>query len=136
MTRIVSCSASRFVELDDGWECAVTPAGAFSTPDDLTGSINWIAAPVPGTAAAALRAAGVWDGVTPLELDGLDVWYRVRFAGGHQETLCFEGLATIADVWLNGAHLFRSENMFVPREAAVTTRAANEMHICFRALTN
>lgn len=46
----------------------------------------------------------------------------------------FEGLATIADVWLNGAHLFRSENMFLPRDVAVRSHPANELHICFRSL--
>jgi beta-mannosidase len=90
---------------------------------------------VPGTAASALRAARAWDGTSPLRLDDHDIWYRVSFAGGEDELLHFEGLATIADVWLNGEHLFRSENMFVPRHAAVRTQLDNQLLICFRSLT-
>jgi beta-mannosidase len=89
---------------------------------------------VPGTFAAALRMAGAWDGEPPLELDQYDIWYRTNFAGGYEETLRFEGLATIADVWLNGMQVLRAENMFLPREIVVRTRRTNELHICFRSL--
>ena len=102
----------------------------FGTRDD-----SWITAPVPGTAATALRAAGAWNGTSPLELDNHDVWYRVRFTGGGAEVLRFEGLATIADVWLNGEHVLRSENMFLPCEVTVWTQRANTLCICFRSLT-
>ena len=85
---------------------------------------------MPGTAATALRAAGAWNGTSPLELDNHDVWYRVRFTGGGAEVLRFEGLATIADVWLNDEHLLRSENMFLPCEVTVwTQRANNAVHL-------
>ena len=105
-----------------------------TTPSEL-GDASWITAPVPGTAATALRAAGTWNGASPLELDNHDVWYRVRFAGGGAEVLRFEGLATIADVWLNGEHLLRSESMFLPCEVTVWTQRANTLFICFRSLT-
>jgi beta-mannosidase len=118
-----------------GWECARTPPGAAADPDALADDIRWLPATVPGTVAAALREAGEWNGETPLELDHQDIWYRTRFNGGQDEILRFEGLATIADVWLNGAHLFRSENMFLPREIAVHTTQSNHLHICFRSLT-
>jgi beta-mannosidase len=135
MARIVSCSASLIDSFADGWECVLTPSKAIASPEDFTGTENWLPASVPGTAASALRAAGAWNGVPPLELDQQDVWYRVRFTGGGEETLHFEGLATIADVWLNGVYLFRSENMFLPHDAAVRTETMNELHICFRSLT-
>jgi beta-mannosidase len=90
---------------------------------------------VPGTFASALRAAGAWNGEPPLELDHHDIWYRARFNGGGEETLCFEGLATIAEVWLNGTLLFRSDNMFLPRRVTLHTQRCNDLHICFRSLT-
>ena len=48
----------------------------------------------------------------------------------------FEGLATIVDVWLNGVHLGRADNMFVAWEAEVSEllREENELVLCARAL--
>ena len=112
--------------LTEGWQCPVaTQRGAATMPADTAADACLVAgASVPGTVAAALRACGRVERPSPLELDHHDVWYRARFAGGGAEVLRFEGLATIADVWLNGEHLFRSENMFLPREMAVRTRAS------------
>ncbi len=104
-------------------------------PADIAADVIWLPASVPGTFAAALRHAGVWNGQSPLELDQDDIWYRTQFAGGGDETLRFEGLATIADVWLNGTHLFRAENMFLPREIAVRTEHGNRLYICFRSMS-
>ncbi len=134
LARLVSYSASRTEWLTEGWQCHVAPQRGITAPGDLD-EAGWIPAYVPGTAASALRASGTWDGALPLGLDDHDVWYRVRFAGGTDEILRFEGLATIADVWLNGEHLFRSENMFLPRDAVVRTQQQNTLFICFRSLT-
>jgi beta-mannosidase len=70
-----------------------------------------------------------------LELDQRDVWYRVGFSGGAEETLLFQGLATIADIWLNGEHVQHSENMFLPCSVTARTSATNDLYICFRSLT-
>jgi len=135
MASIRVCSTALVQPAGDNWECARTEAGAVESPDRLPG-LDWFPAIVPGTFAAALRAAERWDGEPPLELDGCDIWYRTRFSGGGgEERLRFEGLATIADVWLNGELLFRSESMFVPRQCTVHTQADNTLHICFRSLT-
>ncbi len=135
MARLVSCSVSPVVRLADAWQCTRTLSGAAAAPSDLVADTHWLPAKVPGTFAAALRDAGEWNGQPPLELDQYDIWYRTKFAGDGDETLRFEGLATIADVWLNGNHLFRAENMFLPREIAVQTKGSNELYICFRSLT-
>ena len=134
MARLHSCSTSLVEILTDGWECTSTPANAVPCPAQLHGGADWLPVQVPGTFAAALRAAGRWDGEAPLELDHLDVWYRTQFAGGGDETLHFDGLATIADIWLNGEYIRRSENMFLPSSVSVRTLANNELHICFRSL--
>jgi beta-mannosidase len=134
LASFVSCSANHTEWLTEGWQCLVATQRGITTPSELADA-SWITAPVPGTAATALRAAGAWNGTSPLELDNHDVWYRVRFAGGGAEVLSFEGLATIADVWLNGEHLLRSETMFLPCEATVWTQRANTLFICFRSLT-
>ena len=71
-------------------------------PDDLDG-LAWRPATVPGTAAGALRATGEPVG----DLDGEDWWFRTSFEAdraGHDEqvVLCFGGIATLAEVFLNG----------------------------------
>jgi beta-mannosidase len=134
MARLRSCSASRTDRVLDGWQCISTEPGAFASPAELADAMAWLPASVPGTYAAALRDAGIWNGKPPLELDQSDVWYRTRFNGGGEETLHFGGLATIADVWLNGACLFRSENMHLAHDVVVRTQATNDLHICFRSL--
>ena len=106
------------------------------TSPDYLRDLHWLPAPVPGTFALALRAAGEWNGEAPLELDQYDIWYRTRFAGACDEILHFEGLATIADIYLNGALLLRSDNMFLPQRVAVRTGATNDLHICFRSLSS
>lgn len=133
MARLRSCTTLLVQSLTEGWECTRTDAGSVPSPDHLP-RLDWLPAVVPGTFAAALRAAGRWNGEAPLELDGQDIWYRTRFAGGDTEVLRFEGLATIAEVWLNGTLLFRSASMFVPRQMTVRTQADNTLHICFRSL--
>lgn len=135
MARVRSCSRLVVQPLSESWECARTEAGAMASPERLH-DLHWLPAPVPGTFAAALRAAGEWNGETPFESDQQDVWYRARFTGGADEVLHFEGLATIADVWLNGEMLFQSDNMFLPRRIAVRTNATNDVHICFRSLSH
>jgi beta-mannosidase len=107
------------------WECGATSPGACADPGDLAGSgVDWLAAEVPGTAASALRAAGRWSwGVDDTAvLDGRDWWFRCRFpgpgaAGAWQLEL--DGLATLADVWLNGLLVLHSDNMFVAHRVGV-----------------
>lgn len=134
MARVRSNSASAVQPLSEAWECARAEPGAVASPDCLR-DLHWLPAPVPGTFAQALRAAGEWNGEAPLELDQYDIWYRTRFAGGSDEILRFEGLATIAEVWLNGTLLLQSDNMFLPQRVGARTGATNDLHICFRSLS-
>src|SRR5690349_21841032 len=128
----------RLGALDAGWELARTPPGACATPDALAAlPLEWHPARVPGTVGASLH--GDRDG--PGAYDADDWWYRVRFPAperraGTRVSLRFEGLATIADAWLNGAPVASSRNMFVPCAADVTDLLApeNELAIRFSSL--
>src|ERR1700721_676730 len=61
------------------WECAATPPDEATSPDGPESlPLRWIAAPVPGTAAGALRDAGCPER-SSAELDGEDWWFRCRF---------------------------------------------------------
>ena len=123
------------------WECVPVAPDAFASPGEL-GALpgEWLPAAVPGTAAAALRDAGRWSwGIDDEEwLDGRDWWFRCRFDAaetGGPWTLRLDGLATVADVWLNGEELLHSENMFVANRVEVDQlEAENELVIRCRAL--
>ena len=134
MVSIRSSTSSLVVALSERWDCARSEAGAVSSPNAPM-SLDWVQAIVPGTYAAAVRAAGQWNGEPPLELHQHDIWYRTQFAGGADEILHFQGLATIAEVWLNGKLLLTSVNMFLAHRVHVRTEVVNDLHICFRSLT-
>jgi beta-mannosidase len=103
---------------------------------------DWFAAEVPGTVASALRSCGRWNHQTPPDIDAQDWWYRTSFAAaaraaGEPCALCFEGLASLSDVWLNGEHILSSDNMFRSHrvDVARVLRDENELVIRFRSLT-
>jgi len=119
-----------------GWEFRSVPADSVGRPQDLPDA-GWMPATLPTTAAAALRAANAFslDG-TPVRFDEDDWWWRVRFPGqaGESASLVFEGLATLAEVWLNGAPVLTSDNMFLAHECPVVLSAENQLALRFRAV--
>ncbi|HTT87550.1 MAG TPA: hypothetical protein VMF60_09300, partial [Acidimicrobiales bacterium] len=118
------------------WACCATTAGAAETPDELDAlGVEWVPAPVPGTVAGALVAAG--RSVAGLETDTSDWWYCCRLPSGGEGrwTLTFEGLATVADAWFRGAHVLHAENMFVARSVELEAVAGDdELVLRFGAL--
>jgi len=113
--------------ISDGWEICATAAGQFKSPAQVSGlaASPWIKAPALGPAASVLRALGLWslEG-PPRRFDAEDWWYRVEFEAPVLQTtdefwLGFDGLATVADVWLNGRPLLHSTSMFVAHECDV-----------------
>jgi beta-mannosidase len=124
------------------WELAELPDGSADDPAALSArALDWIPAVVPGTVAAALAAAGRWTPDNQRDLDASDWWYRCRFAGDpggddDRALLRLDGLATIAEVWLNGERLLASDSMFHRHAVDVTGRLGrdNELHLRFRSL--
>lgn len=123
------------------WTCGSTPPDLVDDPDRLDGApIDWLAASVPGTAAEALRLAGRWTwGTDDAEvLDGRDWWFRCRFDTAADQgpwELELDGLATLADVWLNGTHVLHSENMFLAHRVPISLlENTNELVIRCAAL--
>ena len=126
------------VELVDGWSAVGVPPG---TTDWRLAGLEDELLPhrAPGTAATTLAAAGT--NLADRDLDAEDWWFRCRFtaepaAGGDETTLRLEGIATLADVWLNGEHVLASDNMHVTHEIPVhgLMREENELVIGVRAL--
>jgi beta-mannosidase len=93
-------------------------------------------AAVPGTVAAALNQAGLFDPANPIPLQDRDWWYRCRLnepAG--PAVLRLGGLATLAEIFLNGSLIGRSDSMYVALDLAVELTGEDELAIRFHALT-
>lgn len=124
--------------LTHGWQAAATPAeAAVESP----GSATWWPARVPGTAAAALSQAGAWQPGEQHDFDAEDWWFRTSFdaepAGpGEQVVLLLEGIATVAEVYLNGERVLDSDSMFAAHALDIGSllRRSNELTICCRGL--
>lgn len=123
---------NRRIALVDGWQVASAPAG--STLEQRE-QLDWLPATVPGTAAAALRAAQAWSWDEPRKLDAEDFWWRARISGdAGSAILGLDGIATLADVWLDGQHVLASDNMFMAHEVPIELRGEHELVIRCRAL--
>jgi beta-mannosidase len=122
--------------LELGWTLMVTEAGRYAVPSDLPRTAFHIRASVPGTVAAALTDAGLYDPGNPSPLHDKDAWYLRSLEG---ETpgpaiLRFEGLATIADIFVNGILRHASVSMFEPVDLPIDLSGHDDLAICFRAL--
>lgn len=134
-----SCrTAASVKDLNGAWEFAELPAGHRFNKGDLT-DLPWRQATVPGTVAGALRTFGGLDDAVSRDLDAREFVYRRKFRHderGLEARLVFDGLATIANVWLNGTLLLATRSMF--REYSVDVGPylleENEVVLHFRAL--
>lgn len=122
--------------LTEGWTLTLTEADAYSRPLEIPLDAETITAPVPGTVAEALEAAGKFDRFNPKPLNVSDAWYRLTLIsdGPQRAALHFDGLATIAEIYLNGEIIANSTSMFEAHETLVELMGADELAICFRAL--
>ena len=128
--------------LDTGWEMARVAPGVATTPADLVrASAGWQPAVVPGTVASVTG----WETEEAARADEYDHWYRVTLPHANNSAtvngrvlLRFDGLATLAEVWLNEDRILTSDNMFLAHSCDVThqLRDSSEhvLHIRFAAL--
>jgi beta-mannosidase len=123
--------------LEQGWTLLLCEPGNFDDPDTINRALARLQAPVPGTVAQALAKAGLFDPAHPVSLHNKDAWYFRPLKGeaSGPAVLRFEGLATLADVYLNGRLILTSDSMFEAHDVAVELTGADELAICFRALT-
>jgi len=141
--RIQSVSAHRRVELTDGWElCSTDPDAGVDPAVLVTLSPAWRPAAVPGTVAEHFRRSGSLDLDHAPNFDERDWWYRCEFdaepnAAAGTRVVRFDGLATLANVWLNDQQILVSDDMFVAHEVDVSgvLRERNTLVIRFRSVT-
>jgi beta-mannosidase len=146
LTRSASPRARAHIDAHDvrpishGWETTATPPDAFTEPGALEG-LSWWPALVPGTAASAMQAAGAWQAGEDYDFDAEDWWFRTSFdaaaaAPGEEVMLCFDGIATVAEVYLNGARILSSDSMFAGHavDVGASLQGRNELAIRCRAL--
>jgi beta-mannosidase len=119
------------------WQCCSTPPGAAGTPRDLAElAPTWVDATLPGTAASALRAAGVrdWESV---DYDAADWWFRAALDPGTpgRYALCFGAIATTSEVYFEDEQIASGTSMYQPLTATATVpTAGGTVSICCRAL--
>jgi beta-mannosidase len=115
------------------WQLRATAPGAIADPAALPAD-GWQPAQVPGTVASALRALGAWRLDGPARrFDADDWWWRTTIPADAGEVLCTGGLATLADVWIDGAHVLASTDMFLAHELPLPA-GAREVVIRCRSL--
>ena len=128
--------------LEAGWSLCSTPPGTVRDPSGLSKiQAQWTPLSYLTSVAAALRALGKWSlDVAPVRFDASDWWYRLSFETSEQdETDCvlgFDGLATASEVWLDGALILRSSNMFLRHTVSLADiqPGAHELLLRFQSM--
>lgn len=135
LTLLDSCSEQL---LGDNWELAATPATSVATPAELPESLSFIPAIVPGTVAMVMSKDS-WD--CSHDYNDQDWWFKTSFdvdqiGACEQLQLCFHGLASCAEVWLNEELILQADNMHLSYQLDVTNtlQKNNALCIVFRAI--
>jgi beta-mannosidase len=121
------------------WAVCATPPGAADSPASPSLAWDLCAGGAAVTAAGVLRAAGrLGDGPPARRLDADDWWFRATLPavdpGPDDElALVLDGIATVADVWLDGAPLLQSDSMW-RRHERVLRRGGGELVVRCRSL--
>ena len=119
-----------------GWEMARQPAGAPAEPHALAAMPRVAAGGAADHGGCRARRARRVVGHRRSGLRRADWWFRCRFAAGPasgaERLLRFGGLATVADVWLNGTLLLHSANMFLTHECDVTAALGDDNELLIR----
>ncbi|UXS02449.1 glycoside hydrolase family 2 protein [Agrobacterium tumefaciens] len=123
--------------LSEGWTLTLTSADAYDLPSDIPAHLESLPADVPGTVAQALEVSGEFDRFAPEALNDKDAWYRLTLISEvkGRAILRFDGLATVTEVFFNGTLVAASQSMFEVLEIPVDLTGADELAMCFRALS-
>lgn len=126
--------------LTTGWQLCESPPGAWPDPAAAERAMcveakkAWTPCQVPGTVAQALHAVGAYDLDQPRPLHGSDFWYRREVSGVGAYVLRCEGLATLAEVFLDGRSVACSSSMYLPVSVTLNLAGRSVLHLVFRSL--
>ncbi|MEM5429544.1 hypothetical protein [Cupriavidus oxalaticus] len=137
------------------WRWLQTLPGAAPSPAVLDDGACWLPAPVPGSVAMAMQAAGRLREGAPVPLHCHDYWYQLRFAGQGPRLLRLRGLVRGTEAWFNGRQVIAVDDAIgrgtelralremdelhdmhaLPplHEAEIELSGMNTIHLCFRA---
>ena len=114
----------------DSWAFLQLRHASCAEPSGLPVACWQPAAPVP---VAALPSPGE-GGWAAANLEESEFWYRCVLQAEGPGVLRCEGLATIAEVWVDGACVLRSDNMFLRHDVALPAAGGpRTLHLCFRS---
>ena len=132
MARVLTLNGRAPTPLADGWEMALASDDA-AGPDEIAG-LDWIAAPVPGTAAQAIESAGKNAPELMAGLQRKTVWYRLPLPAGGERVLTLHGLATLCTIWLDDQVIGTTDNMFLPYRFDLKEKARSTLYLQFYPL--
>jgi beta-mannosidase len=103
-----------------GWQMCRVAVDSVARLEDLQRA-EWLDVPDgERTVAAALRRLGTWSLDGPVRrFDAEEWWWRTTVLTTGRCLLWLDGLATRASVWLDGAPVLESDNMFVAHRLGV-----------------
>lgn len=126
---------------DAEWEYRETPPDSALEPVAVRSldPSGWRPARVPGTVAGTIKSFG--ENPDNVDYDASDWWYHCSFdaprpvAGRSTFVLQLDGLATLADVWVNDRMVVETRNMFRTYEVLVDgLLESNDVWIRFKSL--
>lgn len=120
--------------LASGWEMSIAAAGQFADAAHARQHAGWKPAGYLAPAEAIFRRGGFALPPDAESLHDCDVWYRLRLDRRGDFTLAFEGLATIADVWLDDRLILQSDSMFAGHHVPVALHGGETLLLVFRSL--
>ncbi len=141
-TNNIKSENSHKILLGDDWSIIQSTPDHYQSPAEINlDNHQSIKASVPCTVAKVInhRQPECW---TPMSnYDDSDWWFQKNFTMEPRhtfQTLVFEGLATLADVWLNDQLILASDNMFHRHEIKINSQlinGTNTLSLCFRSLS-
>jgi beta-mannosidase len=141
--QIKKVAGEKIVELNKGFTWFTTKPNAFHSAYDIPLLVKAKPAIIPGTVAMLPKEEIVSEEGNILhtdQLDQYDHWYQTRFQfernNAKRLLLHFDGLLTIAEVYLNGKLILQSTNAYHVNivDITQTVKGDNHLAICFRAL--